>query len=266
METRNKGNKKTLTPISRKVNNDITSVDQLPDELRALYMLISSKFDQSLHELERKIDVRDEKIFELESGIHLLKKENLSLQQRLEDVECRERGDAVILSGTGVPDATPHENVVNVASLTVKNLLKCEVRPEDIIEATRIGKRPQSQAPDRRNILLKLRSKDMRNDLLLSAKKVKPSGFYVNEHLTPTRAKILYGLRQVRRSHPEKVSSCNSVNGRICVYLRSMSPAGKDQRYFVNSMTELEEFVEKHFGKKIDDIINANQNETNRRI
>ena len=37
----------------------------------------------------------------------LLRKNNKELLQRLDDAECRERSDSIILSGISLPNATP---------------------------------------------------------------------------------------------------------------------------------------------------------------
>ena len=261
MSTR--GKKGALTPVSRGVSSDLTSIDQLSGELRSFYMLLSSKFDESLRQLEEKIDKKDEKISKIESDVLILRKENLALQQRLEDIECRERGDSVILSGPDVPAGTPHENVSNTACNVVKQTLKCELSPDSVVEAYRVGGKSMSQASDRRNVLIKLRSKDLRRDILMSAKKMKSNGLYVNENLTPARAKILYCLRQVRRACPGGVNSCGSLNGRIYAYVKPTHLAGKDQRVFMNTMPELEEFIEKHLGKKLHYLIDVNQTRVN---
>ena len=57
--------------------------------------------------------------------------------------------------------------------------------------------------------------------MIQAAKAVRPSQLYVNENLTQGRAKILFALRQVRRRYPNVVSSCESRDGRICVYMKA---------------------------------------------
>ena len=129
------------------------------------------------------------------------------------------------------------------------------------MNASRIGKATRTGAPDRRNILVRFLSRDVRNDVLLSAKKVKPEGFFVNENLTPERAGILYKLRQIKKLKPGKLGACGSINGRIYVYLRSENPTGRDQKVYMKSMADLEETLDKHFGEKIEEILNIAENQ-----
>lgn len=255
MATRSRNNKNTLTPVSRIGNNkNVSTIDQLSEEHRALYMLISSKFDETITELKQELKLKDDMINKLETDIVSLRRSNQEILQRLDDVECRERNDSVILSGPGLPSASDHENVQQIAEGMMRDKLRCKISSGDILSSSRVGRRPSTQAPDRRNILVRFRTNYIRDDIITSAKKTKPTGFFVNENLTPARSKILFYLRKAKRSFPNKVNACGSLHGRIFVWLRSSQASGKDYRLFINSTQELEDFLKKNFDTGMDEI------------
>ena len=80
-------------------------------------------------------------------------------------------------------------------------------------------KKIPTDTSDRRNILMKLSNLDTKNDLILSCKRAKPNGLYVNEDLTPVRAKILYTIRQAKKKLPHKIAGHGSINGRVTVHV-----------------------------------------------
>lgn len=246
MSTRNK--KKTATEI-----------DQLSEESRALYMLITDKFESALRDLEAKLKKRDEKIDMLEQQITTLKSKNLDLCERMDDLESLERRDMLVLSDDSVPPTTAGENTARVAIDILKLKLNYELKPDDLLTAFRIGKKTINQTVDKRSIVVKLRDRDMKHDLLMSARRVKPVKLYLNENLTPGRSTLLYVLRQVKKTHPEKIDACGSYDGRIYVWLRSTLPGAKNTKVFLNSETKLQSFLEKSIGVQIHEFLSKSK-------
>ena len=135
-------------------------------------------------------------------------KDNHQLTERLDEVECRAREDTLVVTGPNVPSASAQENVNESVIRLCRSTLKCELKNEDILNAYRIGKSSTSQKPDKRSILIRLRTKGIRDDLLFSAKKkFNPSGLFVNENLTQSRANILCNLRKTKRLFPTKIGA-----------------------------------------------------------
>lgn len=243
--------------ITRNKKKNITDIDQLSDESRALYMLITDKFEATLREMEVRLKQKDLKIETIERQLLSLKSHNIILNERIDEMESHERKDALVLSGDAVSSSTAVENTSDAALNILKHKLKIEIKPEDISSAFRIGKKPMSQSPDKRNIVLRFTHVGLRNDVLVTARRVKPGGLYVNENLTPGRSTILYVLRRVKKSHPEKIDACGSHDGKIYVWLRSSTPNAKNSKIFINSENKLENFLEKSIGAKLCEFLNV---------
>lgn len=172
----------------------------------------------------------------------------MDLCDRLDDLETLERRDMLVLSGDSVPLAAAGEITSRVAVDTLKLKLKCELKADDLLAAFRIGKKPVTQALDKRSIVIKLKHTDVKHDLLMSARRVKPHKLYINENLTPSRSTILYVLRRVKKMHPDKIDACGSYDGRIYAWLRSTQPGARNTKVFLNSENKLESFLDKSIG------------------
>ena len=218
-------------------------LDRITDKLNIAVTQILSKFDEHLH-----------KIVVLEKQVAEYKHENIELRERLDDVECEQRGSSLIISGDAVPCSVDGENVASVVSDLVKNKLNYKLPHASIVAAYRLGKKSASQAPDKRSILLKVNHSDTKNDLRRAARSVKPSSLFINENLIPRRAKILRTLRAAKRRFPGKVSACGSQNGRIYVWLTSSSDTGKNLKVFVNCEDKLDDICVKTFGLHFSEI------------
>ena len=88
-------------------------------------------------------------------------------------------------------------------------------------------------------ILLKVRSRDTKDQIIRNAKTVKPSKLFFNESLTPHRASLVYALRQAKKAHPGRVSACGSMDGRVYVWLKPPGGVGNDQKTFVDNREKL---------------------------
>ena len=172
----------------------------------------------------------------------------MPLADRIDEMECRERCDTLILSGNEVSASCDREIVVDVTREMLKKKLKCNVNAEELLDAHRIGKKPVSQKPDRRNILVRFRHRELRDDILKAARSVKPVGLYVNENLTPLKSTMLYTLRRAKKLHPGKIDGCGSYNGRVFVWLRSSEPSQRNKKVVVSNIAMLDEFLKQCIG------------------
>ena len=164
----------------------------------------------------------------------------------------------VVMSGESLPVYTTGENSRQVAADTLKIKLRCQVKCEDMVAAHRIGKKPDSQAADRRSILIRLRDRGLKNDLLHTARKSKPAGLFLNDNLTPSRSTILFALRKAKKLCPEKVIACGSSEGKVFVWLRSAKPGEGNTKIFVNNENKLEKLFSGTFGIELGTVINNN--------
>ena len=105
-------------------------------------------------------------------------------------------------SGEGINSFTNEENTLEVAEITLKNVLKLRFNVQDLSCANRIGPKPKTQRPDKRKILVTFNKKETKIDLLKVCKNIKPN-FYLNENLTTRRSTILYVPRMIKKSHSD---------------------------------------------------------------
>ena len=120
-----------------------------------------------------------------------VRKNYRELAECLDDLENASRADSVLLSGNEIPTVSPTENLPQFVSGLFKNKLSNRVNIDNIFFAHRLGKKPTTQKPDRRKIIVvKFKHQDQRNDALHTAKQVKPDGLYLNENLTAKRFSI----------------------------------------------------------------------------
>ena len=182
-------------------------------------------------------------IAKLEQKIAFLERSVAAIDERCDDAEAYERRDTVIISGSKLPTATDQEKPAEVVCETLKNKIGVIVQTTDISVAHRQGKKPASQTPDKRGIIVKLCRRETKHNLMATCKRVKPSNLYINDSLTPTRNTILYGLRQAKKRLPGKISGCGSVDGRVYVWLIPPNPdaAGtRSSKIFCNTKNKFE--------------------------
>ena len=224
-------------------NNDMVALDLLTEDSQALYMLITDRFNATLLEIEKRMDAKDARIDSLERQVAVLKSDLSVMNDRLDNAESSERKDMLIMSGVSVPQYTEGENARGLVLGTIKQKMKLEFKSDDFLEVFRLGKKPVAQQPDKRSILMRLRNSEIKENLLGAARKVKPEGLYFNENLTATRSNILYTLRQAKRFHPEKISTCGSTNGRVYVMLQPTTPTTRRAKLFIGNRDKLEAFL-----------------------
>ena len=188
------------------------------------------------------LDSKSQEIDSMKAEIRNLKTTVSRLEEKLDDSDSYERRDTVILSGDAIPPATSDEVCRDLVVNIVKEKLKINIASSDISTAHRVGKRPISQRPDNRKIVVKLCRRDIKRDLMYSRRNLKPEGLFISESLTPSRNTIMFVLRRIRRAHPNIVKGCTSIDGRVFVYVASESDRAK--RLLVNSHQQLIDFCD----------------------
>lgn len=233
---------------SRQGNVDVTKddcvADLLSEEGKLILSLISEKLDTAVCEILSKISEKDIKMGQLEQKICSLESVNKELRLRLDDVEAEQRGDSLILSGKSLPTVTEGEVTSEVVCSTLKQKLKYNLPINDISASFRLGRKPM-HAPDKRDILIRLRHRDLKESLLISCKTAKPSDLYINENLIPSRSTILFALRKAKKRFPDVIDGCGSMNGRVYVWLRSSNVNGKRVKTYVNCSSDLDDLCKR---------------------
>lgn len=231
--------------------NDLTNIS---GEGKTILRLILSKLE------EHKIDILA-KLEEKNQVIAVLKKDNLSLKQRLaslenqvEDLTMQARCNDVIVSGDKIPSSFPGEICSNIVIETIRRELNYSLEVNKVASAYRIGGKPATQGEDKRGILVRLANPEDKKDLIQSCKRAKPSGLYINESLTQARTKILYALRQAKRSFPGRIDGCGSHDGRIYAWIKPKNGEGRNLKRYINDVTKLGEWCETHLEIKLADL------------
>ena len=217
----------------------------------------------TLHSLSSKLDAIIDRLDSIDSRFERSEQENLILQrkvndleERVESLEAMHRPDNIILSGSSLAELpSPNGNdFLNAIIDLLKRSMNYELNHSKVEAAYRLGSKPSLQAPDRRNILVKLKEDGLKRDVIAAFKSAKPTNLYVNEDLTPLKASMLYTMRRAKKRFPDKVVGSGSRDGRIYILFKTPDPNARPQRIFVRSEEQFEELCVKSLGLTPDEI------------
>ena len=227
-----------VSPLSQDVETS-----NMSEESRKIVAIITEKFDKAVMDILSRLDEKDIKIGKLEDKVFAMEKENSQLIKRLDGLESSLRQDVVVISGNSIIPVMPGEDTAGVVCDISRSRLHQELSPGEIATAYRIGNKPASQAPDRRSILVKFHQIVSREKIMSAARAIKPDKLYVNESLIPSRANLLYVLRQAKKKCPSRIASCGSRSGRVYVWLKPPNNIGTNQRAYVDDKEKLEKIL-----------------------
>ena len=194
---------------------------------------LTQMFESFKTDLMKMVEEKNEEVIKLKSKVSTLEKHIYKLEERIEENDAYERRDTIIVSGRKIPPSSTSEHTSSLVCNLLKEELNYNLQPNDISVCHRLGSTSQSQKPDRRAIILKLCRRDIKLDLVSSARKKKPDGFFVNECLTPSQQTISYVLRAAKRQFPQIVSGSTTYDGKNFAWVKSKNPqaaAAKDKR------------------------------------
>ena len=129
----------------------------------------------------------------------------------------------------------------------IREKIKLSLNPSDISTAHHLGTKPKNQEIDRRSII-KLCRREMRRELILACKKIRPNFIFINENLTSNRSSILFCIRKAKRTFLDVVSNCGSFDGRVYVCTKPPnpeSPGARNSRVNVNTREQLQTFCQR---------------------
>ena len=218
-------------------------------------------FSEMKEDFQHKIKQRDDKIKTLEDDVKFLKDKVKKMDKLADEADAYERRDTLIFSGPAIPEVSSGENCSSILQEVIKRELKVNIAPSDINTAHRLGPKPQAQGPDKRNIILKLCSRDLKRDIVVASKnQTKPVRIFANESLPPPRRKIFNTLRFMKREHPELVKGVSSFEGRVYAYTPNQSSAAstsRDRRHLVNDHDALVKFCGEFVNKPIETFLDS---------
>lgn len=251
-------------PGKKTSKSPASSFDMLP-ELSADGKIIIDAMIKQFEDMKAEFAVllakKDDEIAELKSEIGGLRKLVVKLEERVDDADAYERRDTLEISGKSIPPCTRDEVCSQLVLQHIRDKLKVNMAPSDISVAHRIGKKPQTQKTDNRNIILKLCRRDLKKDLLDACRKFKPKDFFINESLTPARKTISYVLRQAKKRFPDIVNGCSTREGKVYVWVKhpnSTTTSGNtNTKIPINTHTVLQEFCCRTLGVPLNSFIDS---------
>ena len=218
-------------------------VSKLTGENKSIVLVIVEEFRKMKTEFLDTITERNQEVDSLKNDVKELRAKVSELEQCVDQADAYERLDTIIISGGSVPAFTNGENCSTILKDLIKNKLHLEISSSDINTAHRLGKKPTSQAVDKRNLIVKLCRRDIKRAIIQAARNNKDSNLFINESLTPLRRSIFYALRQIRKAHPNLIRGCATFDGKVHAYVKP-SPTAPDQarneRIPINTRERLE--------------------------
>ena len=186
----------------------------------------------------------------------ILKQDMCRMEERVENLEMQERRNDVIISGAALPSRRVGETMSQVVIDMLKQNMNYNLPKDNVLNAYRMGGKPNHQMAKNGTILVKLCSDSCKKDLILACKSNKPTNLYINDSLTPLRSEILYILRRAKKRVPNKISTCGSVGGRVYVWTKAPVSTNKDSRTYINSKQHLSDFCSKNLNMSLDELLN----------
>ena len=221
--------------------------------MREEFVKMKAEFSEVLRARDLEIDSLREKVGSLQKRVS-------KLEDSIDDGDAISRKNQILISGNGVPVVRNGENTVEVVKSLFSDHMNLVVPDGDIVKATRIGAKPQSQRPDNRYIQVTLSSNEVKSSILASCKRAKPP-FYVNEFLTPRRSTIMYVLRVIKRKHPNILKYFCSRDGSVIAYTPGLQqnatgdrPA-RDLKNVLNTHGSLVRFCTEKIGEPLADFL-----------
>ena len=241
-------------------SSDPTFVDdpefgKLSSEGKIIVEFMRRNFEKITKDLSDKIDNRDAVIDKLRQEVVSLKREICEIRDRVDEVESAGRKESVVVSGDGVTAVSSDNCNADGIRELLRSKLRYEVDAADISSVYRIGRKTPTQSADRRNIIVKLSRSSLARDIIKASRVAKPNDLYLNDSLIPSRASILYSLRQLRKKLPHRVDGCGSIDGRVYVWLKPASGSGNNSKFYVNSQRMLINFCEEHLGVSSNELL-----------
>ena len=212
----------------------------------ALMEFIKTEFDKMREDFNQMLNLKEQEIRELHGEVETLKKRVKILENQVDDSDAYERRDTLILSGPSLPPVERGENCVSVVKKLLQDQIRLDVNESEFSVAHRLGARPQNQTSDKRSLIVKFCRRECKRDVIIACKKAKNSNLFANESLTPKRRAILEALKKMKRSLPEHVKGCTTIDGKVFVYTKSLQTNGRDHRHLVNSHDDLVKFCTDH--------------------
>ena len=249
-----KGFEASLSPEGKNIFSAIKAeMEKLRDDF-ANQMRLKDEEVTTLKEEVCSLRSTVQEVTTLKEEVSYLRGRVEALTEKIDDGDAYERRDTLLISGDGLPPVAEGEDTSAIARDLIKEKLKINLQTNDISTSHRLGRKPASQGPDKRKIVLKLCRRDLKKDILFASKSLRPN-IYVNESLSPTRNTILFTLRKMRRLHPSVIKGSCSLDGRVFAWLAPDPNSDRSVKVLVNNREKLRDLAVNNLGKTLEDFI-----------
>ena len=242
----------------------------LIDAMKSMLNERDNELSEMINKLETERAENFQKLNSLQEELETYKTENVNLSSQLtkmnnahDDLEAYGRRESLVFSGDKIKVYRPDENCVTIAQHMIKSELKIPIDPL-ISTAHRMGRPPASGSnrPDKRPIIVKFVKRDDKFQILKAArnKSTRVPGLYVNESLTPTRAKILQVLRKCKSISNGLVKGTTTNNGKVIAIHKSSATAPDGEavmRTEINTRELLSDFCNNFLKKPLESFLDA---------
>ena len=171
------------------------------------------------------------------ADIQVLPQSSVSVvEERLEKLEQNINSNILICQGAGVESlieessrGSTKPNLERLKGEVCKAVCGENVTSVDIgnMQVTVFGK-------DKKKVKIDCHNPSSKLFLVKQARRKRPEGVYVSEYLTPSKVKIFYNLRQLKKQHPDKIQAVFSRGGNLFHRL-----CNSDREVRVNSLDDL---------------------------
>lgn len=239
--------------------NKVIGDSRMNSDMKEVLRVIVSCFS-------KLVSSKNDTIEKLETRVDELEMELGAVKDHVDNYSQYERRDTFIISGQGLPKEEQGEDCKDKVLKLLNETLDVNLVPTDISICHRLGKvvdRAKS-----RNIIIKLCRRDIISPIYRKIRELRPN-FYINDSQTPTRAKISYILRQLKKKDDTKIVAVLSSQGdpvalvptrpiRSSQRITSSQAEGSSgrqriptKRVTITNRMQLEEFVRDYFGSTL---------------
>ena len=238
--------------VTRERDNRVTEIDQE-------FKLNLIKLEESAKDKQQQIDQLKSDLADAKLEFSKLRSETTSLKNSQDEHDSYVRRETLIFSGNKVKPFQSNENCGSIARELIRNELQLDMDPL-ISTAHRVGKPPAHGSPDTRAIVVRFCVRDDKFKIIKTARERKVRGLYVNESLSPSRNKILFVLRKIKKLENSPVTGTSTHNGRVFVYTKPSATAPDSSRSIrteINCKEKLSEFCTNFIKKPLENFLDS---------
>ena len=221
-------------------------VDKLPKDSKAIVEILRLTLDEIMCRYTSLLKERYDRINKLETDLVTVKNILNEYENKIDSFESQQFSQDIIVSGISLPPEIDNENCSRIVTTIIRDKLNYNLKVSDVKNSVRMGKKVNNAS--RRNILVTLDNTSTKRNLIKSCRSTKPYQFFINEKLVSRRNSLLFCLRHARKKFPNLISSCNSIDMKVFVWVKPPNLTARgatDLRIEIDSFTKLNDFCVK---------------------